>query len=68
MVSRINAISGTNGTCKTSLLHIVSNSFQAVKKNDQRLSSEDGLTLVSTMNEVVNPRSEEHTSELQSQR
>ena len=61
MVSRINAISGTNGTCKTSLLHIVSNSFQAVKKNDQRLSSEDGLTLVSTMNEVVNPKMESLT-------
>lgn len=27
----INVISGTNGTCKSSILHIISNSFQAVK-------------------------------------
>ena len=27
----VNVISGTNGTCKTSILHIISNSFQAVK-------------------------------------
>lgn len=27
----INIISGTNGTCKSSILHIISNSFQAVK-------------------------------------
>lgn len=27
----VNIISGTNGTCKTSILHIVSNSFQAPK-------------------------------------
>ena len=26
----VNAISGTNGTCKTSLLHLISNSCQAV--------------------------------------
>lgn len=29
----INVISGTNGTCKTSLLHMVSNAYQAVTKN-----------------------------------
>ena len=28
----INVISGTNGTCKTSLLHMVSNAYQAVTK------------------------------------
>lgn len=26
----INVISGTNGTCKSSILHTISNSFQAV--------------------------------------
>ncbi|MDR2211996.1 MAG: AAA family ATPase, partial [Spirochaetaceae bacterium] len=29
----INVISGANGTCKTSLLHLISNAFQAVNKN-----------------------------------
>lgn len=28
--ANINAISGTNGTCKTSLLHMISNGYQAV--------------------------------------
>lgn len=31
LTKNVNIISGTNGTCKTSILHIISNSFQAVK-------------------------------------
>ncbi|WP_221018889.1 AAA family ATPase, partial [Klebsiella pneumoniae] len=31
----INIISGTNGTCKTSLLHIISNSFKAPKLRNE---------------------------------
>lgn len=30
--NNVNVISGTNGTCKTSLLYLISNSFQKVKK------------------------------------
>lgn len=32
MMPGINIISGTNGTCKTSLLHMISNAYQAVTK------------------------------------
>ena len=37
MSKNLNAISGTNGTCKTSLLHMISNSFQTVTKGNKNL-------------------------------
>ena len=33
----INIISGSNGTCKTSLLHIITNSYQSVKTKNPRI-------------------------------
>lgn len=35
-IPNINVISGTNGTCKTSLLHLISNSYQRITTKDQR--------------------------------
>lgn len=35
----LNAISGTNGTCKSSLLHIFSNAFKTVKSTDNFLKN-----------------------------
>lgn len=61
MSPEVNAISGTNGTCKTSLLHIISNSFQSVKKTDKRLKNTIGLSTLNIANDTVNPKMESLT-------
>lgn len=35
----INVITGTNGTCKTSLLHLISNSYKSVTLSDPRIEN-----------------------------
>ena len=57
----INAISGTNGTCKTSLLHLISNSFQAVTSKCSWVSDSKCLSIISAINAVVNPKVESLT-------
>lgn len=54
----LNIISGTNGTCKSTLMHLISNSFQAVKRTDERLGSTDALNLLNKFNDKVNPKIE----------
>lgn len=57
----INVISGTNGTCKTSLLHMVSNSFQAVTKNCEWVNSPSCLDVIKQINSITNPKIESLT-------
>lgn len=54
----VNAISGTNGTCKTTLLHIVSNAFQAMKANDERILDPSALKHINQLNSQVNTKME----------
>ena len=54
----VNVISGTNGTCKTSLLHIVSNSFQAVTRNCNWINDTKCIAAINTVNSVTNPKIE----------
>lgn len=54
----ITAISGTNGTCKTSLLHMIGNSFQKVTTKDPRLSDNSCLAVINRLNATVNPKIE----------
>lgn len=54
----VNAISGTNGTCKTTLLHIASNAFQAVTQKDPRLEDASALKRVNQLNAQVNTKME----------
>lgn len=54
----VNIISGTNGTCKSSLLHIISNSFQKVKENDTRLKDKKSLKIIKNINKLTNPKIE----------
>ncbi len=56
--SGVNAIAGTNGTCKSSLLYIVANSFQEVKKTSPRLNTTDCLSSLKNLNSSVNPKIE----------
>ena len=46
----VNAISGTNGTCKTSLLHLFSNSFQAVTKKCEWVKDDNCLKVLNAVN------------------
>ena len=57
----VNVISGTNGTCKTSLLHIISNSFQAVTKKCAWLQDASCLGIINKINGVTNPKIERLT-------
>lgn len=57
----INILSGTNGTCKTSLLHIISNSFQAVSKTCTWLNDNACLEVIKRVNSITNPKIESLT-------
>ncbi len=57
----INVISGTNGTCKTSLLHMVSNSFQAVTKKCTWVLNSSCLDVIKQINSITNPKIESLT-------
>jgi len=57
----INAISGTNGTCKTSLLHLISNSFQAVNKSCDWIREPRCIPIINAINTVTNPKVESLT-------
>lgn len=57
----INILSGTNGTCKTSLLHIASNSFQRVNKKCDWVNDKRCLDVFRNINSVINPKMESLT-------
>lgn len=54
----LNAVSGENGTCKSSLLYLISNSFQAVTKNCEWVKDTAALDVINTVNAVTNPKIE----------
>lgn len=56
----INVISGNNGTGKTTLLHIISNSFKAIQKNDLEfhINNEDFFDIFRATNSSINPKIE----------
>ena len=49
----LNAISGTNGTCKSSLLHLISNSFQQVTKTCEWVKDEKCIQIINAVNGEV---------------
>ena len=57
----INAVSGTNGTCKTSLLHIIGNSLQAPTKGCSWINDTSCLPVIKAVNNVTNPKVESLT-------
>lgn len=50
----INIISGTNGTCKSSILHIISNSFQSPNADSEDIK--ECLSIITRINQTVNPK------------
>ena len=57
----INIISGTNGTCKTSLVHMISNAFQAVTKTCDWVQDKSCLDIIKQINNLTNPKIESLT-------
>lgn len=57
----LNVISGTNGTCKTSILHLISNSFQAVNTKCDWVKDKKALQIIKIVNSVTNPKIESLT-------
>lgn len=56
--SGVNAISGTNGTCKTTLLHMISNAYKAVSKTDHQFINPEALRMITSLNAQVNTKIE----------
>lgn len=59
--SKINVIAGGNGTCKSSLLHLISNSFQNVIGKHSRSTDPKCLGIIKAINSSVNPKIESLT-------
>lgn len=59
----INFISGANGTCKSSLLHIVSNSFQKVVAAKSNLIDKNCISIINAINSGLNLKIEALTRE-----
>tara|TARA_Y100000052_G_scaffold24538_1_gene27175 strand:+ start:6955 stop:8589 length:1635 start_codon:yes stop_codon:yes gene_type:complete len=58
--NEINVISGENGTCKSSILHIVGNSYQRIKQTNPKVDTKL-LNVIKTINQTVNPKIESLT-------
>lgn len=56
----INLISGTNGTCKSSILHIIGNTFQRFKRTSDGIDS-SALSIINAINKYTNPKVENLT-------
>lgn len=54
----INILAGTNGTCKTSILHIMSNSFQKIKKTNSIFKDSSCVDIINNVNNMINPKIE----------
>lgn len=57
----INIISGTNGTCKSSILYMVSNAFQEVKTTSAWLNNKDVIKNIKGVNNGINLKIESLT-------
>lgn len=56
----INAISGENGTCKSSILHIIGNSYQKIKQTNPEVDTRL-LNVIKNINQTLNPKIESLT-------
>lgn len=54
----INIIAGVNGTCKSSLLYVISNSFKKIDKNFEYLKDKQLITITNKITKEINPKLE----------
>lgn len=57
----VNVISGNNGTCKTSLLHLIANSYQAMISTSPDLVDKKAVGVIRAINKDINPKIESLT-------
>jgi predicted ATP-dependent endonuclease of OLD family len=56
----VNAISGENGTCKSSILHVIGNSYQKIKQTNTEVDTKL-LNVIKNINQTLNPKIESLT-------
>ena len=49
----VNIIAGTNGTCKSSILHLISNSYQKIKTTSQYVTDAEAIRVISKINRIL---------------
>lgn len=54
----VTAISGTNGTCKSSILHVISNSYKRVSTSCDWINDKECLKNINAANSYINPKIE----------
>ena len=54
----VNIIAGTNGTCKSSILHLISNSYQKIKTTSDIVTDAQAIKVISKINRILNPKIE----------
>lgn len=54
----VNIISGANGTCKTSLLHIISNAYKSITSSCNWINDSFCISVINKLNSSVNPKIE----------
>lgn len=59
--AKINIISGTNGTCKSSILYLISNSFQEIRSSAEWVQSAELPSVIKSVNTGVNLKIESLT-------
>ena len=52
------SIMGTNGTCKSSLLYIISNSYKEIENNSDFFTDVNCMKTIKKVNQVINPKIE----------
>lgn len=56
--SHLNVISGTNGACKTTLLHLISNAFQMPTARSNPNINSKCIKIIKDINKIANPKME----------
>ncbi|HGB5509591.1 TPA: AAA family ATPase, partial [Salmonella enterica subsp. enterica serovar Anatum] len=56
--SHLNVISGTNGACKTTLLHLISNAFQMPTARSNPHINSKCIKIIKDINKIANPKME----------
>lgn len=59
--AKINIVSGTNGTCKSSILYLISNSFQEIRSSAEWVQSAEISSVLKSVNTGVNLKIENLT-------
>lgn len=57
----INIISGVNGTCKSSILYLISNSFKSLNKTNTWIKDKNSIDIIKSINKNFNPKIESLT-------